>query len=232
MLAPDVARQLDNPVWSCLTTRHAHLALGGTLARRYPAAVSPIAGLPGTGPEHVAALEALVEVGDDMGTAGAFVPVLPTTWETLHESRITQMIRTDRSPLTERDLDVVALGPDDAAEMLALVELTQPGPFRARTVELGTYIGIREAGRLVAMAGERMWVRDCREVSAVCTHPDAQGRGYARELMSRVINRMLRLGQIPFLHVESGNARAIDIYVALGFERRADFPLLFAKRIG
>lgn len=232
MLAPDVARQLDNPIWSCLTTRHAHLALGGTLARRYPAAVSPIAGLPGTGPEQVAALEALVEVGDDMGTAGVFVPVLPPTWETLHESRITQMIRTDPSPLTVRDLDVVVLGPHDTAEMLALVELTQPGPFRARTVELGAYIGIREAGRLVAMAGERMWIGDCREVSAVCTHPDAQGRGYARELMSRVINRMLRLGQTPFLHVESGNARAIDIYVALGFERRAEFPLLFAKRIG
>lgn len=160
-----------------------HIAQGGTLARRYPVAISPIAGLPDVRPANVAALEALVEVGDDV------------------------------------------------AEILALVELTKPGPFRSRTIELGTYLGIREGGRLVAMAGERTWVGDFREVSAICTHPDAQGRGYARALMGRVINRMLRAGETPFLHVESSNIRATDIYLALGFIRRTEYPLLHAKRI-
>jgi predicted GNAT family acetyltransferase len=223
---------LDNAVWWCLSTRHAHLAQGGSLARRYPAAYSPITGFPDTGDVDVAALESLVEVGDDMGSVGPRAPVLGSNWELLLETPITQMIRTERSLLPEGDVETTTLGESDVADMLALVELTQPGPFRLRTVELGHFIGIREGGRLVAMAGERMWVGDCREVSGVCTHPDAQGRGYARMLTGRVVNRMLRTGQTPFLHVASGNKRAVEVYGALGFRRRTEFPLLHAKRIG
>jgi predicted GNAT family acetyltransferase len=212
-------------------TRHAHIAQGGTLARRYPVAISPIAGVPGVGSANIAALHALVEIGDDMATVAPFAPTLPENWETLYESKITQMIRVDGSPLPEGDVDASILGTADVAEMLALVELTKPGPFRPRTIELGTYVGIREGGRLVAMAGERTWTGEFREVSAICTHPDAQGRGYARALMGRVINRMLRAGETPFLHVESKNLRAIDLYLALGFVRRTEFRLLHAKRI-
>ena len=232
MTASDIERQLDAPIWSCLTTRHAHFAHGATLARRYPASISPIGALAGVGPAHVAALEALVEVGDDVGTFAPSVPALPANWETLYGSRVTQMIRTNRSPLPEGNAGVSTLGATDVAEMLALVDLAKPGPFRPRTIELGTYVGIRDGGRLVAMAGERMWVGSFREVSAVCTHPDAQGRGYARMLTGRVVNRMLRAGETPFLHVESKNQRAIDLYLALGFVRRTEFPLLHVKRIG
>lgn len=131
--------------------------------------------MPGVGPANIAALEALVEVGDDIGTAGLFVPALPGNWETLHESLLSQMIRTERSPLPEGDANASVLGAADVAEMLALVELTKPGPFRARTIELGTYLGIREGGRLVAMAGERMWTGDFGEVSAVCRIPMRSG---------------------------------------------------------
>ena len=231
MTASDIERGLDNPFWSSLTTRHAHFAQGGALARRYPTAISPLAGLPGIAPANVAALQALTEIGDDMATVAPFAPTLPENWETLYESRITQMIRVDRSPLPEGDVDASILGAADVADMLSLVELTKPGPFRRRTIELGTYVGIREDGRLIAMAGERTWAGDFREVSAICTHPDAQRRGYARALMGRVINRMLRAGETPFLHVESKNLRAIDMYLALGFIRRTEFPLLYAKRI-
>jgi predicted GNAT family acetyltransferase len=232
MTPPNIQHELDNPFWSCLATRHAHIALGGSHARRYPADISPIAGLPDVMPANVAALEALVNVGEDIGVAGPFVPTLPGNWETLYESRITQMIRPVTSSLPEGDVGVSILGAADVPEMLALVELTKPGPFRPRTIELGTYIGIRDGGHLVAMAGERTWVGNYREVSAVCTHPDARGRGYARALMSRVINRMLCSGQTPFLHVESINLLAIDIYLGLGFIRRTAYPLLAAKRIG
>ena len=226
-----VGRLLDNPAWSCLSGRHAHFSQGGTLARRYHASISPIAGLAGDGSMEVEALEALVKIGDDIALLGASVPALGANWETLHASELTQMVRTDASLLPEPDADVVQLGAADVPEMLALVELTRPGPFRQRTVELGAYIGIRADGRLLAMAGERMWIDDFREMSAVCTHPDAQGRGYARALIGRVVNRMLRVGETPFLHVESRNRRAIDLYRALGFVLRAEFPLLYAKRI-
>jgi predicted GNAT family acetyltransferase len=134
--------------------------------------------------------------------------------------------------LEEGDVDVLVLGKADVADMSALVVLTQPGPFRSRTIELGRFIGIREGGRLVAMAGERMWIGDCREVSGVCTHPDAQGRGYARALTGRVVNRMHDGGQTPILHVLSTNRRAIEMYRTLGFVSRTEFGLLHARRLG
>ena len=173
-----------------------------------------------------------MDVGDDMATVARLVPKLPPRWEILYESRVTQMMRSERAPLPEGDVDASILGPADVPEMLALVELTKPGPFRPRTIELGTYIGLRLSGRLVAMAGERLWIGDFREVSAVCTHPDVQGRGYARALIHRVINRMLRAGQTPILHVESANKRAIELYASLGFARRSELSLLYAKRVG
>ena len=228
----DGERELDNPFWASLAGRHAHLALGGALARRYPPDISPLAGLSAARPANVAALESLVEVGDDMAMTGRFVPRLPANWQTLFESRLTQMILTERSPLPEDEVDAKILDAADVADMLALTELTKPGPFRPRTIELGTYVGIRDGRRLVAMAGERTWIGECREVSAVCTHPDVRGRGYARALIARVVNRILRAGQTPFLHVESNNRRAIDLYSALGFVKRAEFPLLYARRIG
>jgi ribosomal protein S18 acetylase RimI-like enzyme len=222
---------LDNPVWSSLTAHHAHLAQGNELALRYSAEFSPLGALPSAAPDNIDALNALVGVGADIAVAGAYVPKLSDSWETLHRIRIVQMIRRDTAPLPESDAPICALSATDVGDMLALVELTHPGPFRRRTVELGTFVGIRERGRLVAMAGERMWIGDHREVSGVCTHPEAEGRGFARALVARVINRMLRAGQTPFLHVESGNERAIAMYVRIGFEPRTELPLLYAKRL-
>lgn len=232
MIAADLERALDNPFWSSLTTGHAHFALGGTLARRYPPDISPIAGLAAPEPANVAALETVVNVGDDMATVARSMPKLPAHWEILYESRVTQLIRSEQTPLPEDDVDASTLGSADVPEMLALVELTKPGPFRPRTIELGSYIGLRHSGRLVAMAGERLWIDDFREVSAVCTHPDVQGRGYARALIGRVVNAMIRAGQTPILHVESANKRAIDLYLALGFVPRTELSLLYARRVG
>jgi ribosomal protein S18 acetylase RimI-like enzyme len=229
MRARDLERQLENPIWSSLATRHAHLAQGDALARRYPPAISPLAGVAGTGPEVAASLARTVPVGEDIGIFGP-APALGSTWEVLRQARVTQMVRSSDALLDEGDVDVRTLGPADGPEMLELVALTQPGPFRPRTIELGTYIGIRDGERLVAMAGERMWTGDWREVSAICTHPDVRGRGYARALIGRVVNRMLRAGQMPFLHVYSTNTPAIDVYLALGFVRRAEFPLLHVRR--
>ena len=231
MIASHLERALDNPFWSSLTTGHAHLALGGALARRYPVDVSLIAGLAAPEPANVAALETVVDVGDDVATVARRVPQLPAHWEILYESRITQMIRSDPGLLAE-SVDASILGPADVPEMLALVELTKPGPFRPRTIDLGTYVGLRLSGRLVAMAGERLWIDHFRELSAVCTHPDVQRQGYARGLIARVVNGMMRAGQTPILHVESVNRRAIDLYLTLGFVRRTELSLLYAKRVG
>jgi ribosomal protein S18 acetylase RimI-like enzyme len=101
-------------------------------------------------------------------------------------------------------------------ERLGLVELTRPGPFAARTIDFGGYVGIRRAGQLVAMAGRRLQVPGWIEVSAVCTHPDHRGRGLSRRLMNAVIGGIEDAGQLPFLHVVPENP-AMSLYERLGF---------------
>jgi ribosomal protein S18 acetylase RimI-like enzyme len=227
----DSAVGLDNPFWASLATRHAALALGGPLARRYPPGISPIAGLPAAAPANIATLEALVHPGDDAGVAGPFVLELPSHWETLHRSRLIQMVRDDRAPMPEQEIGAMVLGASDVDDMLALAELTKPGPFRPRTIELGTYLGVRDNGRLVAMAGQRLWIGTAREISAVCTDPAFEGRGMARALVARQVNLILRAGETPFLHVDIENPRAIELYRGLGFVPRAELPLLAARRV-
>ena len=116
--------------------------------------------------------------------------------------------------------EIVELGTKDAAEMVELTTLTKPGPFAKRTHELGTYLGIRKDGRLVAMAGERLKLPGFTEVSAVCTHPDHTGKGYARALMLAVMKRIGERGESAFLHVRESNKRAIALYETLGFQKR------------
>jgi ribosomal protein S18 acetylase RimI-like enzyme len=115
---------------------------------------------------------------------------------------------------------VEALGREDVEEMLVLTELTKPGPFSRRTIEFGQYFGIRHEGRLVAMAGERLRVPGFTEVSAVCTHPEFTGRGYARAVMAKVMQGIVGRGECPFLHAAEENARAIGVYEELGFRVR------------
>ena len=116
--------------------------------------------------------------------------------------------------------NIVELGPQDSAEMIALTALTKPGPFSTRTHELGTYLGIRDGGKLVAMAGERLKVPGHTEVSAVCTHPDHTGKGYAGILMLEVMKGIRSRGETPFLHSRQDNVRAIEVYKRLGFRER------------
>jgi predicted GNAT family acetyltransferase len=111
-----------------------------------------------------------------------------------------------------------ALTAADVPEMLSLTALTEPGPFGPRTIELGDYLGVFDAGRLIAMAGERAQAGHFREISGVCTHPEAQGRGWAGRLMRQLIARQLARGQTPFLHVMSGNTGARQLYLRMGFQ--------------
>ena len=89
-------------------------------------------------------------------------------------------------------VEILTLGVDDVPDMLALTELTKPGPFSARTHELGTFLGIRVDGELVAMTGERMKPGNYTEMTAVCVHPSHRGRGYAQMLLGAVPARSWR----------------------------------------
>jgi len=117
--------------------------------------------------------------------------------------------------------EFIPLTQADVPEMLALTKLTKPGPFGVRTHEMGDYFGIRSAGTLAAMTGERLRLPGYTEISAVCTHPDYLGQGYASALMAMLMERICSRGELPFLHVRSENARAIQVYERLGFRIRA-----------
>jgi predicted GNAT family acetyltransferase len=116
--------------------------------------------------------------------------------------------------------------------MLDLATLTKPGPFGPRTHELGAYLGIRVEGKLVAMAGERLKVPGYTEVSAVCTHPEYAGKGYARSLMSEVMRRIRSRGEIAFLHVRQSNTRAVALYERLGFRTRMVVQFTVLRKSG
>jgi ribosomal protein S18 acetylase RimI-like enzyme len=127
------------------------------------------------------------------------------------------MIWDAAMPAADEAPEAIALGPEHAAQALELAMLTRPGPFGLRTIELGEYFGCFDGQRLIAMAGERMHAGRLREISGVCTHPDFQGRGYARRLMVKLVRRQLQRGETPFLHVMRDNANARELYWRLGF---------------
>ena len=126
---------------------------------------------------------------------------------------------------------LLTLGPDDLPEMRALVEATEPGPFSARTAELGRFLGLRIGGRLAAMTGERMHLSGYTEVSAVCTDPAFRGRGLARALIFAVAQGIVARGETPFLHVYIHNEPAIALYRKLGFRDRATLRLTRLRRV-
>jgi predicted GNAT family acetyltransferase len=223
---------LDNPIWSSWTTRQAYLAEGDDLARRYPVDVTALAALKQHTPE---AFESLGRIsrGDVVALFCYDAVTIPAAWKTIHTSNLVQMICEEPKIVSlpaERMID--ELGTPDSDEMVALTKLTNPGPFGSRTHELGLYLGIHQQGWLAAMAGERQKLPGYTEVSAVCTHPDFQGRGYAQILISAVMARILERGETPMLHVREDNAGAIRVYEKLGFKTRAVFPFFVLKNEG
>ena len=221
---------LDNPIWSALSTYHRSFAQGNELALRYIAPVGPLSAIR---EQSTAAYEALGQLLGNEEAAALFLestPQLPHGWKNIHEVCLLQMVDESVAAVSEGPREVELLSASDLPEMLALTQLTQPGPFRERTIELGRYYGIRHEGKLVAMAGERLQMPGFTEVSAVCTHPDHRGRGYAAILISTVVRGLRSRGITPMLHVREGNASAIRLYEHLGFSVRRSFHLVVARR--
>jgi predicted GNAT family acetyltransferase len=143
---------------------------------------------------------------------------------------IHQMAATHRETASVDDQDVIQLGNVDVNDMLELVQKTKPGPFGKRTIEMGHYIGIRDQGRLIAMAGERMSLDGYVEISAVCVDEDWRGRGLAGRLVQIMRRKIEQRGETAFLHVISDNRSAIALYERLGFEWQRTFCLTRFER--
>jgi ribosomal protein S18 acetylase RimI-like enzyme len=220
---------LDRPFWSALTTRQGYLAEGDARARRFPADIAAFAAAADPREDCTAALAALAPPGGTIALVEADPMPLPADLAIKTQATLGQMIAgpIDSPPC---GFDVQPLGDADAPEMLALALRTKPGPFHARTHRLGRFIGVREDGRLIAMAGERLAVPGMREVSGVCTHPDHRGRGLAAALTRIVARRIQDEGDTPFLHVFADAAGPIRLYERLGFTMRRTLAYTVLRR--
>ena len=221
---------LDKLIWTALTTRQAPLSEGDDRARRFQTDIGPFAAALDSGEASVASLAALIPAGGDISLLEPSPPNAPNDVEVTFTAPGVQMITHGFARAPKRDLPIELLGDADAAEMLALALLTRPGPFRARTHTLGRFIGIRDRGKLIAMAGERLQTDDFIEISGVCTHPDYRSRGYGAALLTTVGQRILDEGKTPFLHAYASNTGAIALYRSLGYEHRCDVTHAVWKR--
>lgn len=214
-----MASPLDNPTWASLTGPHARFAQRHGQVVRYPPEVAPFLALPDRPDDRVwADVAALAGPGQVVPMNTSLAP--PAGWQVVDRIAGVQLV-DDGVPAAE-DPEAVRLGPVDVPEMLDLVERTQPGPFRRRTVELGVYLGIRRDGALVAMAGERLHPPGWTEISAVCTDPDHRGKGLAERLVRAVAAGIRDRGDVPFLHVAAENTGAIRLYRRMGFTLRRE----------
>jgi predicted GNAT family acetyltransferase len=229
MSVRQASHPLDHPIWTALTTTQESLAEGDARARRYPTDVTPFADMPDLSAENFAALAALMSPTD---IAVLFTPEAvkaPAEFKAVLAETGEQMIGTPiETPAN--GVDIVTLGVDDVPDMIELTALTKPGPFSTRTRELGTFLGIRVDGQLVAMAGERMKPAHYTEMTAVCVHPSHRGRGHGQMLLSAISRGILARGEIPFLHVFTSNHSAIALYRRQGMEIRRRLHVTVLKK--
>jgi ribosomal protein S18 acetylase RimI-like enzyme len=221
---------LDRPVWASLTTAHAHLAQGDGRALRYRPEINVFVASADGSDEAAAAAAALVVPGERAFMVERDpIPELHGLVVVLRRP-VVQMLFG--GPLQEPGGDdaIVALGEEHADEMVALVTLQQPGPFRHDTRLMGHFFGIRREGRLAAMAGERFHFPPYVEVSGVCTHPDFGGQGLGTRLSAHVTAAILAHGERPFLHSWADNRGAIALYERLGYRVRAELNVAVFER--
>lgn len=220
---------LDNPFFSALCSLHADIALQAGDVVRYPAEFAPFLGIPHPDVDLAGPLEALVPAGDSVLVLGVAPTDVPDGWSLERFADLAQMT-CDRRLDEIGGPDIVQLDEYHRADVLALTALVYPHYFRPRTMALGRYFGMYVDGRLAAMIGERLGTAGAREMSAICTHPDFLGRGYARRLTAFLTNMTLQEGRRPFLHVAYANDRAHALYVQMGYRLRRDIPFFALRR--
>lgn len=224
-----MAHLLDNIMWNCMSGPHAKFAVGAGDVRRYAPGFSPIVGCREPERPDFATLASFCQP-DESFYIDIWSGAAPAGWQIEREARMFKMIWDAPAPPEEAAPDAIPLAPAHAPQAVALAKLTNPGPFGLRTPELGEYFGYFAGDRLVAMAGERMCAGDLHEVSGICTHPEYQGRGLARQLTLKLVYRQLRRGKTPFLHVMGHNAPARALYARMGFRDYRETVVRVVKR--
>lgn len=222
---------LDRPVWNMLTGRQARLARGDGAAVRIDPRYGPFAAARDAEGEAQAALAALVAPGEQVWLVEGGEWPAPPGLRKVRTAPLAQMVAETPMPLQPGDEEAVLLGEGDAGEMAELALATEPGPWGELTRLYGSFYGIRNDGRLAAMAGARMLPGEgLAEVSGVCTWPQFRGQGLAARLIRRVMADFTARGDVPFLHSYAGNAKAIGLYEVLGFRTRRNMVVTVLER--
>ncbi|MEM9911906.1 MAG: GNAT family N-acetyltransferase [Pseudomonadota bacterium] len=217
---------LDRPVWHALAHRQKHLSVsqGGAVMMQPIVSHFAATGVEGEGDvEGFAQLAAQSQDGLTLMQADDFAP--PDGLEFTRRAEGLQMV-LESPPVLQDSFAFVTLGLSDVPDIMRLVELTEPGPFRQRSIALGTYIGLRRHGRLIAMAGERLKPPGFTEISAVCVAPEFRGKGIAKALVTQLAWTILSRHETPFLHLYSDNLPALALYQSLGFRVRVPIYIL------
>jgi GNAT superfamily N-acetyltransferase len=213
---------LDNPAWHALNSKHRDLAIGTAQAKRYSPEIVSFIGFEQS-PES---LDPFIKEGESFFIIGD-LPPLPAHWKMQHDLVCLQMVC--EKFIMAGDATVIE-ELSNSQEMYELVTKVQPGYYLPGTHRMGNYFGIRQEGKLVAMAGERMRLDGLTELSAIVTLPEFTGRKYAGHLITHLVNRNLAAGIIPFLHVSQSNERAIGLYEHLGFVTRRKISFYLIKK--
>jgi ribosomal protein S18 acetylase RimI-like enzyme len=213
---------LDNPAWSALTTHQAQIALVEGMARRFPPEMAVHGALALPMPQAWQSMARLARVPVALFSSTPLVP--PPGWTVTRHVELFEMVREDTGAVAEAQdsaISIADLNEADLPEMSALYEATRPGrKFCQRILKLGGFVGVREEGKLVAMAGLRMHLPGFREITKVATLPGFEGRGYATALVTTLVERIHKRKECPFLTVHTDNVRAVEIYRGLGFRER------------
>lgn len=210
--------KLDNPAWYSLTETHKHFASGNEEIKRYPGNIAPFVAFHSDKKDILNQLDLWMNIGESFFLIGD-LPTLPRNYTIENSLACTQMVCTEKISITNT-AKIEKLGAADDEQMIGLINRVLPGYYKPDTRLMGDYFGIKHNGELIAMTGERMCMDGLTEISAVVTHPDFTGRGYAQQLVAHTSNKNLAAGIIPFLHTGETNERAIKIYSHLGYKQR------------
>lgn len=221
---------LDNPAWNALITGNKAFSGGNDIARYFPKEVSPFVGTPERSAENFNLLYDIIPFESYFIFIAPHDIVIPEQWTIVQYLKCLQMVFEGEVPTDIADEDLVPLMEQHVPQMLELTKLTNPGPFAEETIRFGHYRGIFDGEQLVAMAGQRLNPTPYAEISAVCTHPDYLGRGYAGKLLMNQVKRIKAASEIPFLHVKAENERAIKVYEKLGFVTRKEMSFYVLRK--
>ncbi|MDP4214517.1 MAG: GNAT family N-acetyltransferase [Bacteroidota bacterium] len=211
---------LDNPIYNALISGNADFSNGDDQSKYFSIDIDPFAGLRENSRHD---LNNLYRISPAESFFILFIPgeiEIPYEWRVIDRMKILQMVYDKPVPPAGTGQEFVVLQEEHIPQMLALTKMTNPGPFLSGTIRFGNYRGIFSGSRLVSMAGQRLQPKPYTEISAVCTHPDHLGKGYAGMLIAEQISRIIAGSGIPFLHVREENENAIKLYHKLGFATR------------